>query len=116
MLFFSKQGSQGELTLTRVDSLPASAKLQEAGKEIVVGHSESGHHHVAKCVSRMEYYLTENPNICYLKVDGDFAVEHLKQGPNQHEGIKADSRGPSIWQIDKQKQLNAEGLWETVRD
>jgi len=39
-------GRHGEVILMKVDALPRNAELKEEGHSIIVGHSESGHHHV----------------------------------------------------------------------
>jgi hypothetical protein len=38
-------GRHGEVLLKQVDKLPEGAKLIESGESVIVGHSESGHHH-----------------------------------------------------------------------
>ena len=38
-------GRHGEVILKQVDVLPEGAKLVESGEKVIVGHSESGHHH-----------------------------------------------------------------------
>lgn len=39
-------GRHGEILIIRTDKLPENANLIEEGQSIIVGHSESGHHHV----------------------------------------------------------------------
>ncbi len=39
-------GRHGEVILMKVDSIPKDAKLIEESESIIIGHSESGHHHV----------------------------------------------------------------------
>lgn len=38
-------GRHGEVILKRVAGVPEGARLVESGASIIVGHSESGHHH-----------------------------------------------------------------------
>lgn len=38
-------GRHGEIILKKTDKIPAGAKLVEEGQSVIVGHSESGHHH-----------------------------------------------------------------------
>jgi len=47
MKSFSKVAAQGEITIRRVDpmKIAGSALLPEGGK-LIIGHSETGHHHV----------------------------------------------------------------------
>ena len=48
MLKFQKIAAQGELIITRVDDLPSKhgEKVAPVGSFLIVGHSETGHHHV----------------------------------------------------------------------
>lgn len=39
-------GRHGEVIMKKVNEIPAGAKLIESGESVIVGHSESGHHHV----------------------------------------------------------------------
>lgn len=38
-------GRHGEVILKKTDKIPTGAKLVEEGVSVIVGHSESGHHH-----------------------------------------------------------------------
>jgi hypothetical protein len=60
-------GAQGEITIIRIDAIPAGAKLKPAerapdGRGWIVSHSESGHHHVLDGGEVME------------RTDGDFVT------------------------------------------
>lgn len=47
MKTFEKTAAQGEITITRVDKLPEGLVPMKADNGLfVVGHSETGHHHV----------------------------------------------------------------------
>ncbi len=39
-------GRHGEVIMKKVGVVPAGAKLVQEGSSVIVGHSESGHHHV----------------------------------------------------------------------
>ena len=41
-----KLGRHGEVVMLPVSEIPKDAKLVEEGFSIIIGHSESGHHHV----------------------------------------------------------------------
>lgn len=79
--------AQGELYLVRVDSVPAAFTKRTNG-ELIVGHSESGHHHVIRDGVTMFDAEPADPTLCYLQVDetihGPAALEHLKSGPHVH--------------------------------
>ena len=48
MLKFTKIAAQGELTITRLDAKPQKigAVVAPVAGKLIVGHSETGHHHV----------------------------------------------------------------------
>lgn len=48
MLKFEKTAAQGELTITRIKKAPKNigSAVAPVGGVIIVGHSETGHHHV----------------------------------------------------------------------
>ena len=71
----------GELTLIPVDKLPTGLKEVEHGNRVIVGHSESGHHHVAVCEAddlTLLRPIGADSNDLYLKVSKEARIEHLK--------------------------------------
>jgi len=51
---FARVAAQGEITIIRLGDVPRSKKLEgnplkPEGNSFVVGHSETGHHHVIAC-------------------------------------------------------------------
>lgn len=68
----------GELLLVPVAEMP-EVELVEKGKEIIVGHSETGHHHVA-VADGLEWYkpVGADTNDMYLKVFGSGKITHQK--------------------------------------
>lgn len=67
--------------LIPVDKLPEGLEIVEQGKRVIVGHSESGHHHVAVCDSTNLAMLkpkgADSPDL-YLEVSAPAYIEHLK--------------------------------------
>jgi hypothetical protein len=72
---FIKTAAQGEITIRKIAKLPkAVAKLAKENGKVIVGHSETGHHHVlerdaqvfvatsAPDGMRVLYALIEQPN------------------------------------------------------
>lgn len=48
MMKFEKHAAQGELTITKLDRVPKNIGelVKPVGGNLIVGHSETGHHHV----------------------------------------------------------------------
>ncbi len=83
---------QGEVYILRIKSLPKDAKKVEAkdGK-LIVGHSETGHHHVIAESPQVKFYTSDNPVVSYLEVieateKTEVLLEHLR-GYDTHETI-----------------------------
>ena len=78
MLKFQKNAAQGELYITKIDLIPKNRGKEvspENGK-LIVGHSETGHHHVvnADCatLTRVDEFTA------FLTVTKEVALEHLR--------------------------------------
>lgn len=99
MKTFVKAAAQGEVNLRRIDKLPSGlAPMKPENGHYIVGHSESGHHHVIPAgegVTVME--RTDVPagmNIFYAILDNPAALTQDAQVP--HEAIHLD---PGIFEI-----------------
>jgi len=107
----SQYGAQGELCFKRVDALPKDAKpVKSDHGRYIVGHSETGHHHVIDDASA-EFFTSNDPFICYLRCEGVATVNHLRPH-DTHEplsllGGKADA--PSFWIVAHQREWTDEG-------
>lgn len=109
---FEKSAAQGELLITRVDSVPGEFSKTSKG-ELIVGHSETGHHHVIRDGVTMFDAEPADPTCCYLQVDDtlkSFAeLEHLRSfdthptlllSPGATYRVKrARERTPEGWQV-----------------
>ena len=60
--------------------LPKGAKLVEKGKSLIVGHSESGHHHLMTlekvAPNEAEIKIFEHEGVTYLDVPFQAKLEH----------------------------------------
>ena len=63
--------AQGELLIRKVDKLPEGLKvLKSENERFIIGHSESGHHHVVKQQENVVCYSNDNdPMSLYLVVN-----------------------------------------------
>ena len=64
----------GEILLVPIAELPEGAEETFKGKEYIVGHSETGHHHVAYGNIGV-FTLGERT---FLKIESKSRIEHLK--------------------------------------
>lgn len=92
---------QGDVMFLRVAALPPDATAH-AGKEHIVAHSETGHHHVAL---GGVYYTTPDPLVAYLVTTAPTVIEHRREHATHgaHE-LLADGAGEVVWQIRRQRQ------------
>lgn len=97
---FSKRAIRhGEVVIIPVDRLPVATELVSTSREVIVGHSESGHHHIA--VSEHEDLTLFRPigtgdlDKLYLQVMFPSRVEHRKTS-DQHE---AKPLAPGFYEI-----------------
>lgn len=107
MIESKRMCAQGELLFRRVSKLPSGAKAQERNGQIVVGHSESGHHHAIDDLGVVRFEVGD-PLVCYLQISDAFAdVVHHKSF-DQHETIRLLGGG-SIWEVRRQREFVPEG-------
>mgnify|MGYP001610754413 CR=1 FL=1 len=71
----------GELIILPVGRIPKNGKV-EKHKSFIVGHSESGHHHVLE--STVDFDVVFKDLEVYLQFNGDTRLVH-KKAANRHE-------------------------------
>lgn len=71
-------------------TLPKGAKALETKKSIIVGHSESGHHHVLTATKPITVYELDGKT--YLDVPVEAKLNHQKTGEETH-GTQTISKG-----------------------
>jgi hypothetical protein len=107
-------GRQGEILFIKINKVPAGVTELPASKEgHIVGHSETGHHHVIDDkIGEVHHYASANPLLGYLSVDGASAdVVHLRSF-DTHETLRL---GRGAWEIRRQREHTPEG-WRQVAD
>ena len=71
--------AQGELYIVRVAELPENIPaLDPVDGKVIVGHSETGHHHVMDAEKTTMYRLPEEIYEWFLVVDKPDVLEHLR--------------------------------------
>lgn len=102
---------QGDVMFRRVAKLPTGATRQK-GKEHIVAHSETGHHHVALGGA---YYTTPDPFVAYIVTKAPVKVEH-RRSTDTHETLELLTDGAEVvWEIRRQREHTPEG-WRRVED
>lgn len=103
---FKKQAAQGDLLITRIESLPEGLiKAAADGNEYVVAHSETGHHHVM-AVADVDIYQAANDDfVLYAIVNNPTVLRHQRSF-DTHAPIHVDK---GIYRINRQREYTPEG-------
>lgn len=103
---FIKQAAQGDLLVTKIDTLPNGLKKAKAenGKHIVA-HSETGHHHTVLEKNAQLLIDETNEFIAYLKVSNDTHIEHDRSF-DTHAPIELKE---GVYEIRRQREYTPEG-------
>lgn len=106
-LKFKIQAAQGDMLITRIDTLPKGLKLSKSKNGThVLAHSETGHNHIVK--SRSADLLIDETNnfIAYLQVNEPCTVEHLRSF-DTHKPIALDK---GVYEIRRQREYTPQGF------
>lgn len=115
MRTFDKVAAQGELRFLRLPKnfkIPAGAtKVEPANGHVIVGHSETGHHHVmdAECTTMLR--LPDSILECLLVVERPDELKHLREF-DTHESLGFE---PGIYKVTTAREHTPEG-WRRAAD
>lgn len=91
MKSFLKVAAQGEITIRMVDAIPdGCTPLKPEGGKYIIGHSETGHHHVLGTVDADVMVLDRAPEgmrILYAILENPTSLDHLRDH-DTHESIE----------------------------
>lgn len=80
-------GAQGEIRAFRIDQIPAGVKpFAKENGHFIIGHSETGHHHVLVAERVQVFEATDAPQgmrILYALLDSAGSLEH-QRGHDTH--------------------------------
>lgn len=93
------QAFQGDVMFRKATGIPTGATRRDG--EIIVAHSETGHHHVAEGAN-LQFFMTLDPRIAFLRVP-DFADIVHKRDFHTHETIRLDK---GDWEVVRQREGN----------
>lgn len=110
MKTFKTVASQGELRFVRLPddfNIPEGAvKVEPVNGKIIVGHSETGHHHVMLAERTTMYRLPDSILDCLLVVTKPDELRHLREfdthkpisfAPGTYKAVTAREYTPEGW-------------------
>jgi hypothetical protein len=87
-------GAQGEITIIKIDALPANFESKEVEKTasgFIISHSESGHHHVLTGGEVMERTSKVPTGMQIIYALLDEPADLVQDAPVPHEGYRLDA-------------------------
>jgi len=112
MRTFNTVCAQGDIYIKRIDALPPKAvKVAPEGGNVIVTHSETGHHHVMDADTVTMYRLPDSIMDCLLVVDQPTTLRHLR-AHDTHEPILFE---PGTYHVRRQREYTPQG-WRRVED
>lgn len=122
MIDVKKMAAQGDVIFRLVDAVPEGYEPTKADGELIVTHSETGHHHVAKIPTGIEAVIFSSPKdtlVSYMKLPAKappIEIEHRRPW-DTHETLRLLTRevGETIYEIRRQREYAPEG-WRRVED
>ena len=109
--------AQGEVYIRKIDALPEGCTpVEPENGHLIIGHSETGHHHVldrdhAKVMAGPANRNPEGMEILYDIVDHPTEVKHLRS-TDTHKSVPLQ---PGIYEIRPAREFSPEG-WRRVQD
>lgn len=109
---------QGELYVGPVTEIPEEAQIAEAERVdglLIVGHSETGHHHVVEAADA-RLIETADPLVCYLVAEGAYADLVHQRDHDRHLTLRLDfGEGGGARKIVRQREMSPSG-WVRAAD
>ena len=109
---------QGELYIGPViGAVPAGTKTTEAERvhgSLIVGHSETGHHHVVEAADA-RLLETPDPLVAYLVAEGAYADLVHRRTFDQHPTLVLGFEGGGVRKVIRQREMSPAG-WTRAAD
>lgn len=104
-------GAQGEIRMFRVDEIPARAKpMPKENGHYIIGHSETGHHHVLEAERVGVFADPEAPQgmtILYAVLESAGSLQHLR-GHDTHAPHSFQTGDKIMFRTDREYDPYAE--------
>ncbi len=108
MIEVKKLCAQGDVLFRRIETFPSDVVERDAGKQLVVAHSETGHHHaIEPGAAKLFEKLERDPMVCFLQIDGDYADVVHHRPTDTHETVRLLK---GCWEVRRQREWTPEGL------
>jgi hypothetical protein len=91
-------GFHGEITYTPQTELPDGET--KTVKSLIVGHSETGHHHVLECDTAFEQIMTDNG--IYVRLEQEARLFHKKD----HDIHETRTLSPGVYRFGEKTEYN----------
>ncbi len=109
----TKIAAQGDVLFERVDRLPSGAVPTKREGDVVVAHSETGHHHSIADKAVTKYEVPGSALECYLSFDGapeagGVDVVHHRSY-HTHETLRLLGDTGAIWRVRRQREWSPWG-------
>ncbi len=112
MRTFKNTCAQGDLYVRRIAELPKGAvEVKAAGRDHIVAHSETGHHHVMEAERVTVHKLPDSILDLFVTVHEPVELRHLRPH-DTHEPILFDK---GMYHLRRQQEYTPEG-WRMVAD
>lgn len=104
-----RPGAQGDILIIPISAIPANAKAAvPAGKNYIIAHSETGHHHVIDRARAEVYEAADNEFIAYIRTLGAGAEITHERPFDTHESVALEPN--SLYEVRRQREYVAEGF------
>ncbi len=104
-------GAQGEIRMFRVDEIPTGVKpLKRENGHLIIGHSETGHHHVLLADRVQAFEATEAPEgmrVLYAILESPGELKHLR-GHDTHKSHAFEAGDKIMFRTDREYDPYAE--------
>lgn len=108
-------GFQGDVMFERIRAVPKTATKRERKGELIIAHSESGHHHVIRALDVECWDDPKNPLVCYLRLGSEAAdAEHLRSW-DTHETMRLSGPTGTVYVCRHQREMSPQG-WRRAAD
>jgi hypothetical protein len=97
--------AQGDVLFVPVDIVPADATPVPKWDRIVA-ESETHHHHMFRATDGVQFFRTQDPFVCFLRLESDALLEHHRDF-HTHESIMFPAG--STFQVRRQREHTPEG-------
>jgi hypothetical protein len=109
-------GAQGDVLFRKVDAVPADYKPQRPSDQIIVAHSETGHHHTVSGANVTLFAKAGDLMTSYLQMKCEGVVPVIHHRPfDTHKPMGLRGESGTVWEIRRQREHTPEG-WRQVAD